>query len=516
MEERLNDSRDIDLDAMLPPDREYTRFEAAFAWISVLLGYFFCRAFPFSEYRLGIFITVLLCIGAGVVALYRKGVKPCGRACFSLVSSVVFAFSFIASTDSLSLLISLFGSVSAYCFFVYTATGNRLEGGDFILLDMLRAMRGFDGNAAKDAIRIMFSGKKGALRSMLKIGIGLACAIIPTTVVVALLSFDGRFSAILGSIGRFFGEISLISHIFSLIFGFVIALYLFGVYKLNTEKRRDDRREGYLKTVESLRFVPALTVGAALAPLVAVYIIFFVSQWEYYLSGFSGVLPEGVHNYAEYARSGFFELCAVSGVNFCILIGVGMMMRRRGNADRLFLRIVNLLLSVMTLVLIGTAMSKMALYIDVYGLTEKRLLSSWLMVLLAILFIIIIIAQFASKIKLVTASVAAVCIACSVLSICDYRSMIANYNVDKYISGDIENIDVHELYLLGESSIPARVRLSKHFGTHPADPYYAKGWLINDLESEREKMKEEHGVFEFSIPRYKARRAIEDYLGDLG
>lgn len=516
MEERLNNAPEIDLDAMLPPDREYTKFEAGFAWISVLFGYFLCRAFPFSEYRLGTFITMLLCISAGIVALYRKGIKPCGRACFSLAASIVFVFSFIASTDSLSLLISLFGSVSAYCFFVYTATGNRLEGGDFILLDMLRAMRGYDGYASKDAVRIMFSGKKGALKSLLKIGIGLVCAILPTTIVVALLSFDGRFSAILGSIGKFFGDINLVSHVFSLIFGFLIALYIFGVYKLNTEQRRDDRREGYVRTVESIRFVPALTVGAALAPLVAVYIIFFVSQWEYYLSGFSGVLPEGVYNYAEYARDGFFELCAVSGVNFCILIGVGMLMRRRGNADKLFLRIVNILFSVMTLVLIGTAMSKMALYIDVYGLTEKRLLSSWLMVLLAILFIIIIIAQFASKIKLITASLAVVCIASAVLALCDYRAVIASYNVEKYLSGDIETIDVHELYLLGESSVPARVRLSKHFSTNPADPYYAKEWLINDLKSDHEKMKEEQGIFEFSIPRYRARRAIEDYLGDLG
>ena len=124
--------------------------------------------------------------------------------------------------------------------------------------------------------------------------------------------------------------------------------------------------------------------------MAVVYLFFFVSQWDYYLSAFTGKLPEGVVNYAEYARSGFFELCTVSAINLVIITAIALFMKRSGNGEKIFLRIVSALFSVMTLVLIGTALAKMYLYIDRFGLTVKRLLSSWLMIVIALIFVFVI------------------------------------------------------------------------------------------------------------------------------
>ena len=57
------------------------------------------------------------------------------------------------------------------------------------------------------------------------------------------------------------------------------------------------------------------------------------------------------------------------------------------------LRICNSVLSVLTLLLIATAASKMALYIQAYGLTVKRVFASVFLVWMAISFVLILIRQ---------------------------------------------------------------------------------------------------------------------------
>lgn len=53
------------------------------------------------------------------------------------------------------------------------------------------------------------------------------------------------------------------------------------------------------------------------------------------------------------------------------------------------------MLSIFTLILIATAISKMVMYISVYGLTQLRFYTTWFMLLLAVIFVMIIVKQSA-------------------------------------------------------------------------------------------------------------------------
>ena len=222
-------------------------------------------------------------------------------------------------------------------------------------------------------------------------------------------------------------------------------------------------------------------------------------------------MPEGVVNYAEYARNGFFELCTVSAINLVIIIAVALFTRRKGNGEKAFLRVVSALFSVMTLVLIGTALAKMYLYINRFGLTEKRLLSSWLMIVIALVFVFIAIRSIFKKFRLFAASTVAVALMCGVLVISDYSSLIANYNVERYISGETDEIDLKALMNADTSAIPAMARLMEYCQENGKTDSYGFTRLENELLQEKKRLDEQNDIFSFSFPGQRAKKAIEEY-----
>lgn len=497
-------------------EREYTPFESVFAWLCVLFGYLFCRAFPPFSNPLGMFAVMLSGISVTALALAKKGMRFNVHSVVSAVVSLIFALSLIFTTELLASVLAFVCSFAAYCRFVYTATGNKSGKSryDLLPLDMLRALKGFDSNTVSDMFRIMFAREKKGVKAVLTVILGFCAAIIPTAIVISLLSYDGGFTELLKDSFSFLSDFNPLSHLGSLILGCAVAMYVFGLYSVNTGERAPSDAERYVKAAEKARFAPILSVAAALLPLTVVYVFFFISQWQYYVSGFSGVLPEGVVNYAEYARSGFFELCAVSVTNFVILAAVALFLKREGRGGKTFLKVVSLLFSLMTLVLIGTAMAKMVLYINRFGLTEKRVLASWFMILLALVFTIIILRQFIPKLKLFTSSAVVITLMVLVLSISNYNALIADYNVDMYLSGDTESIDVEALTALGAPAVPAMARLANAWQEEGLAEYNS-GYhrLAEALEQEQRRLETDDGIFGFSVPDCKARKTLEDYFG---
>ena len=71
-------------------------------------------------------------------------------------------------------------------------------------------------------------------------------------------------------------------------------------------------------------------ITAFLGALSVVYLVYLFSQLAYFFNAFRGLLPEGYDfSYAEYARRGFFELCAVAGINLVLLMGAMLFSRKK-------------------------------------------------------------------------------------------------------------------------------------------------------------------------------------------
>jgi hypothetical protein len=112
-------------------------------------------------------------------------------------------------------------------------------------------------------------------------------------------------------------------------------------------------------------------------PLVLLVLLFagFVAvQLTVLFGGNRHVLRTDGLTYAEYARSGFWQLSFVTALTLMVLAGAARWAPRAEPADRTLIRVVLGALATLTLVIVGSALHRMNLYADTYGLTRLRLL----------------------------------------------------------------------------------------------------------------------------------------------
>ena len=163
-----------------------------------------------------------------------------------------------------------------------------------------------------------------------------------------------------------------------------VGAYLFGLLAGTARTEPETLRARGARVnaaVERLRRVP----GAVWCGLVGVfclfYAVFFAVQFRYLFGAFTRTLPEGFI-VSQYAREGFFELCKVMAVNFVLLWLAAHSSAARPRDERA-LRVLLPALLAESLLFAVVAASKLVLYIDCFGFTPKRLLSSWLVCVLA-------------------------------------------------------------------------------------------------------------------------------------
>lgn len=499
------------------PPRTFSGAECVFAWLSLLLGYTFCRAFPASDNPLSAFVFVLLLYGATFIILAIKGLRFTITPILTAVSSILVASSLVIGNNEFLNFFAYTYSLAAYTYFVYTSTGNSVNKifSNYMPIDFIKALFVLPFISFNKIFKALFLGKKSG-KMALKVIAGLAIAIIPTIIVFSLLSYDSSFMKLWDTLFTFNSSL-IFSYVISAIFSIPIGMYLFGLFISSSDKK------GYEiltvkqceNTAEKLKKVPILTTLSATAPILLIYVLFFISQIEYYISGFTSTLPDEL-SYAEYAREGFFQLCVVAVINLLIIIFVSLVMRRSGNERPLALKLITIIYSVCTLFLISTAVAKMLMYIEIYGLTQKRIYAFWFMIVLTVVFILISINQFIPKIKTVALSLAVAAALFTVLSVANVDSVIAKSNVDRYINGDLAKIDTKALLDLGDNAVPELVRLYDHVKEKSKTEKISSEdfSVLSSLKYELQDLKSQtvnDDLSSFTISHYRAKNAIENW-----
>ena len=495
--------------------------DALFAFLSVVVGYLFVRSMPVTDTPLGgmLFLWLLFCFGIGYLLCAKiqihKLTVPLA------VGIAVLSLGLITNGNHtvqgvLFLLILL-----AFAFWCYLASGlgGKNPFSERLIPHLYQSVLALPLSSIWHIFPAFGAiGKKGSINRKLlhAIGwalLGLAVAVIPTTIVILLLSYDQSFTALLDHIFSFsldgFGEF-----LGDLILGFLSAIVLFAI--LSGIRQAHVKNNGEEQKVEqpNLHILHGALLCAAVTPILAVYVIFFISQWSYYVSAFTGILPEDL-TYATYAREGFFQLCGVCAINAVMLLLFNLLMKERSDGRRSPIRILySCVISIFTLILIATALSKMALYIGSYGLTQKRVYASWFMLLLAVIFILVLLSCAIKRLRLLPA----VCLVCvlffALIAIPNVDGMIADYNVDAYLSNDLKSVDVYALSELGSSAVPALVDLKEHFDTAKesltAEEETVKILLDNVLKNMKEELDATpNSFFRFNLPDHRARIRLQ-------
>lgn len=308
--------------------------------------------------------------------------------------------------------------------------------------------------AAKSAV----SGHSaaGTVKNLL---LGLMAA-IPLTPVAAvlLMSADDGFADMLSELTSG-GFTSAVQFAFQIGIGIPAGFYLFALMR-TPEEDMSEYDEAYDRRMSMARKFPAQAAFFSVLPLCLLYVMFFFSQASYFLSSFASSLPENISSYSEYARRGFFELCLVALVNLIAITFINVFSCRRSDGKKsAYIRAITCVLCVMTLFLIVIAMSKMAMYIDVFGLTRLRFYTSWFMILLAVVFVGIFIMAVREGFNLPRFAVTAFTAMFALLCFSGADRLIAEYNVSRYLNGSLETVDISMFRELSADAVPAARKL---------------------------------------------------------
>ncbi|MBE6786925.1 MAG: DUF4173 domain-containing protein [Ruminococcaceae bacterium] len=483
---------------------ELTKSDTAFSVCAVIISIIYSIFGIFGGFSLGYLISNVFLIFMFAFYFKRQS-KPqffstlCGL--LALGINAVFITTTNGSVRFFSCLISFLLTLLCFDNFINgTSKGNRKTVGIFY------SALSTTGNIAV-SLKSLFSSKNGNKQNLGKVLVGIVCAIPVLLVVVPLLiSSDDAFRGMMTNIFK-----NTFSTIIKAIFGLIFSLFVIS-YGFSLKNKRVSKIEkakfGGIENVYIISFLSAIGVC---------YLLYLFSQLAYFFSAFSGFLPKGQITYAGYARKGFFEMCVIAVINL-ILVFISLLISKKQKGKACIpIKILTTFISIFTLIIITTAISKMVLYINAYGMTVLRLTTSAFMLFLSIVFISIILRIYITKINIIkTALITAGCIIL-VLGVVNVNSVCAKYNYESYINGKLKTIDVNALYNLGDEGIPYIIKLTKSKDAEilqTSEEYLTQAYLfdyfdnmldIKDYTLKELKQNQRYNGFSyFSLPKSKA------------
>ena len=198
----------------------------------------------------------------------------------------------------------------------------------------------------------------------------------------------------------------------------------------------------------------------ALSVLNVLFISFVAIQFTVLFGGRTQILTTAGLTYAEYARRGFFQLVAVALLVLGVLAAASAWSEIREPRDRRILQGLQLLLCGLTLVVLASALKRLALYEDVYGLTRLRLFVYFSIALIAgaIIAAIVAVALWRSQ-WMPRALALMVAVALLSLNALNPDAFIARRNVDRFL--ETGRIDRSYLAVMSPDAVGEIMRLPR-------------------------------------------------------
>jgi len=207
------------------------------------------------------------------------------------------------------------------------------------------------------------------------------------------------------------------------------------------------------QTESRLSALPFLAVTLLLD---LVYILFVAIQFTHLFGGREAAAMAG--GWAEYARTGFFQLVTVALINLCVCLLPAGEARFASRGGRV-LRIADGLLLVLSFVILVSAWWRMHLYIRAFGLSFRRILTLWGMIVIAVLLGAAGWKLRRPKFRFFQVIMTFVLISWCLFSLMSPNRLVAEYNVNAYLDGRLSEVDID--YLDSPDALPALYRLKE-------------------------------------------------------
>jgi hypothetical protein len=242
----------------------------------------------------------------------------------------------------------------------------------------------------------------------------------------------------------------LISHLFII---FLVSGYMYGFLKTVLRKPSTpsfnvfNSNETDMKSTEEIiadpkaAFDSTIPLTIFLIVINLLFLLFSYIQVKYIILGGTDFLPENI-SYAEYARSGFFQMMVLSVINFSITILLSSHISKLNNTKKL--QILLTTLSIFTIIVICSSYSRMNLYENTYGYTRLRFLVYIILFTEAGLNLMLMYGIWNKGFEFVRYGLLSVLLVFLMLNTVNIDGYIASRNIDRYVERD----DIDMSYLL--------------------------------------------------------------------
>ncbi|WP_433831207.1 DUF4153 domain-containing protein [Actinoplanes sp. CA-015351] len=315
----------------------------------------------------------------------------------------------------------------------------------------------------------------------------VALTVVVLFVFGALLSSaDVAFSSLLDDAVPDFAFGSIFQWIFLAVAGALLAVS--GVYTLTAPPATSS-----LDTEGKARFglIEWAPAGAA---LVLLFGGFVAVQFAVLFGGSRHVLKTSGLSYSEYARSGFWQLVAVTLLSLALIAALARWAKRDQPVERVLLRVLLGLLCGLSVVIVASALSRMWEYQRVYSFTGERIFVMASEMLLGVIFVLIAAAGIKWQGRWIPGTTVGLAVLMLLgLAVLDPEGYVASRNAARYEGSG--KIDAWYLRALSADATPALTELP--------DPVRrcTLSWISEDL-------KEPDPWYAWNLGRQQAREAL--------
>jgi len=438
-----------------------------------------CNFIIYGGLNLGFAIAAILTIACSVTYLLLNRCRLTVYSSALLVLSLVIAAGFARSDDGfVKFVLASFLLVSVNLALCLLARQNRRDPGTagslldagFTLFHLGFGELPQSYHGLVNAMR--FSGPLGQKAGAIALGAGISLPIL-VILIPLLMRSDAAFEGLIDLLPDF----SASEFFCTVFFGFLLSCIL---YTRSTALKHYQPTADFQPSAK--KGLSPLTVNTVLGVICLVYCAYLFSQLAYFVGGLSGFLPEE-YTLAQYARRGFFEMACLCAINLgLIALSIGLCGKAAAPKSSRFLC---LFLGVVTEFLVVSASAKMFLYIGSYGLTRLRVLTQVVMLFLALTTALVCIRLFVPKLPYMKTVILSGLILGALVLWLDVDTLVARYNVDAYLSGRTETIDMAHMGSLGNGAVPHIARLAEEA---PDAPIL---WRAQDMLKHRADASEE-------------------------
>ena len=413
------------------------------------LGDLLLRATPWG---LNFLLWVAALVGAAVLLSEAGRVRPEGEGRWLVILAVVFAAGLVLRDSPVVVLLDVLAVIVALSLAVWRGrVGNLRRAGisEYVLGGTCAGALAIAGPvpvcvadiAWREVVRGRWKGEALAVSRGLLIAAPLLL-VFGALFVAADAVFERLVLDVFGfDLERIFAHLFLI-----LFFAWTTAGLLWAALMARLPRNLGIRRPGRLS-------LGVVEVGVILGLLDLLFLVFVVVQVRYLFGGAGRVVTTSGLTYAEYARRGFFELVTVAALALPLLLLAHWLLRTETHAhERVFRGLAGVMVALLFVVL-ASALQRMYLYQQEFGLTELRLYTTVFMAWISVVLVWFLLTVLCgARERFAFGALAAGFAAVLAINAMNPDALIARTNIERAQDG--EKLNVYYLVLLSADAAP--------------------------------------------------------------